>query len=122
MVTLLVVYGIVSGLPLTLLALVLPHICPNMVVYVTRLGMMYACAGLGYLVSISVATALNQRTGGYLGAQIWNGVACIIAATLFFFVSLTVRKRRRLYEMGKHTKHQNKLRKLKKYSETQAFA
>ena len=117
-VSLLVVYGIVSGLPLTLPALVLPHICPNMAVYGTRLGMLYACAGLGYLVSIPIATALNQRTGGFLGSQLWNGAACTVAAVLFLFVTLTARKRRRRYETGKQTRYP-KQRALKKTSKTQ---
>ena len=103
----LVFYGIVSGLPLTLPALVLPHICPNMSVYGTRLGMLYACAGLGLLICTPIASAINSRTSSFLGSQVWTGTVCITAGALFFFVTLTARKRRMLYDMGKRKRNGN---------------
>lgn len=101
----LVIYGIVSGLPLNLPALVLPHICPNMAVYGTRLGMLYAAAGVGFLISTPIATALTSSSKAFLGSQIWTGSTSLAAASLFVFVAMTARRRRMLYELGKRRRY-----------------
>ncbi len=49
----------------------------------TRLGMVYACAGVGLIVSTPVAAAANSSTGGFLGAQIWIGSMCCAAVMMF---------------------------------------
>jgi MFS family permease len=97
----LIFYGFFSGMAVTLPALVLPHISPSFAVYGTRLGVLYGCAGLGFLISTPIATAANSSTGGFLGSQVWTGVSCLVASLLFVGTGLEVRKRRLLYEIGK---------------------
>lgn len=105
-----VIYGFCSGLGITLPALVLPYICPNLAVYGTRIGMLYACAGIGFLISTPVASAANAATGGFLGAQVWTGATCVTAALCFLVTALEARKRRLLYEMGKRDRAERKIR------------
>lgn len=98
----LVAYGFISGMAVTLPPAVLPYICPNLAVIGTRLGMMYAVAGLGFLISSPVALALvrvhaDERTD-FLGAQAWVGACCICAAGCYLVTAIEARKRRRLYE------------------------
>lgn len=70
----LIVYGFFSGFALTLPAIVLPYICPNLAVYGTRIGTLYAVAGVGFLISTPVASAANAATGSFLGGQVWTGL------------------------------------------------
>ena len=97
----LILYGFFSGMSVTLPAIVLPYICPNLAVYGTRLGMLYACAGVGFLISTPVAGAANASTGGCLGSQIWIGACCVAASLLFLITGIEVRNRRLLYQKGK---------------------
>ncbi|KAL9083639.1 MAG: hypothetical protein Q9159_005648 [Coniocarpon cinnabarinum] len=96
----LLIYGFLSGMITTLPAIVLPFICPNMATYGTRLGMLYACAGVGLLVSTPIAAALNTRTGNFHGSMYWIGAACVAAALSFAIAGWDARKRRLLFEMG----------------------
>ncbi|KAF2127401.1 MFS general substrate transporter [Dothidotthia symphoricarpi CBS 119687] len=93
-----IVYGFLSGMAVTLPAIVLPYITPSMSLLGTRLGMVYAVAGIGYLISAPVAFALNGLTSGFLGAQVWMGTCCITAAGFYIVAAREARKRRRLYE------------------------
>lgn len=97
-------YGFFSGMTVTLPAVVLPHICPNLAVYGTRVGMLYACAGVGLLISTPIASALNASSGGFLGAQLWTGACCLVASLLFVVTGLEIRERRLRYEMGRRGK------------------
>lgn len=97
----LIVYGFITGMGATLPAVVLPYICPNLAVYGTRVGMLYACAGVGFLISTPVASAANEDSGGFLGSQCWTGACCIAAGLLFGITAWEARQRRLLYEMGK---------------------
>ncbi|KAK4497665.1 hypothetical protein PRZ48_010318 [Zasmidium cellare] len=97
----LIIYGFLSGFALTLPAIVLPYICPNLAVYGTRIGMLYAIAGIGFLISTPIATAANTASGGFLGSQMWTGATCVGASLLFLVTAFEARKRRLLYEMGK---------------------
>lgn len=91
-------YGIVSGIIVTLPAAVLPFICPSLAVLGTRLGMVYAVAGLGFLMSTPVALASDDASGGFLGAQAWTGSCCILGALFYMIICYEAWKRRRLYE------------------------
>jgi MFS family permease len=93
-----VVYGFLSGMTVTLPAIILPYITPSMSVLGTRLGMVYAVGGIGYLISAPVAFALNDRTHSYLGAQVWMGACCISAVLFYIATAQEARKRRKLYE------------------------
>ena len=91
-----ILYGFFSGMAFTMPAIILPYICPNMSVYGTRLGMLYAVSGLGLLISAPVAAAANSSTKGFLGSQIWTGTCCLVTSLLFVINGVEVRKRRLL--------------------------
>ncbi|TVY78498.1 Non-canonical non-ribosomal peptide synthetase FUB8 [Lachnellula suecica] len=94
-------FGFISGMVVTLPAAVLPWISPSLAVIGTRLGMLYAIAGIGFLISTPVATAADQSTGGYLGAQIWIGACCFVAAGFYLITCREANKMRRTYESRK---------------------
>ena len=84
----LVFYGIVSGAVATLPATVIPYICPSPETLGTRIGMVYAAAGVGTLVGnpIALATAGHAlRREQFLGAQLWMGL-CALAGSAFFII------------------------------------
>ena len=91
-------YGLASGLIVTLPAAVLPWVCPNLAILGTRLGMVYAIAGLGFLMSTPVALATNHASGGYVGAQIWTGICCFVGLVFYTKTCHEAWVRRRLYE------------------------
>jgi len=93
-----VVYGFLTGMVVTLPAIVLPYITPSMSVLGTRLGMAYAFSGVGYLISAPIAFALNDLTNSFLGAQLWMGSCCIAAAAFYALAAWEAGKRRRMYE------------------------
>ncbi|USW56818.1 Putative AMP-dependent synthetase/ligase, short-chain dehydrogenase/reductase SDR, ANL [Septoria linicola] len=99
----LIVYGFTSGIVVTLPPAVLPYICPSLAIIGTRLGMLYAVAGIGFLISSPVALAVNQTSAGYLGSQVWIGACCIAAAAFYIVTMIEARKRRLLYEDGRVT-------------------
>ena len=94
----LIVYGFGSGMCTSLPPAVLPFVSPSLAVMGTRLGMLYAAAGVGVLISTPVATAADESSGGYLGAQLWTGACCTGAAAFFAVTAIEAWKRRRLYE------------------------
>jgi len=96
----LVLYGFFSGAAITVPAIVLPFVCPNLAVYGTRIGMLYGSAGLGLLISTPIATTINTNNL-FLGAQMWTGAVCLCASLLFLVTAVEARRRRLLYEMGK---------------------
>lgn len=98
----LVFYGLVSGIVVTLPAIVLPYICPSMATIGTRLGMVYGVAGIGFLISSPIALALNEGTRPFLGSQLWIGACCLAALAFYSVTFLEALKRRRLYERNVH--------------------
>lgn len=82
----LLTFGFISGMIVTLPAVVLAFVCSSMAVIGTRLGMLYAAAGIGVLISTPVATALDGRTSGFLGAQVWIS-ECSLAGLLLYSVT-----------------------------------
>lgn len=93
-----IVYGFVSGMVATLPASVLPFVLDNMAIYGTRLGMLYACAGVGLLISTPVAAAADGGEGRFLGAQIWTGAVCLGSVGFFGVCGVKAWRRRGLYE------------------------
>jgi MFS family permease len=94
----LVIYGFFSGAVVTLPAVVLPYLCPSMAVLGTRLGMVYAAGGVGFLISSPVALAINGSTGGYTGSQAWIGACSFVAAVFNAVAAKEAWSRRRLYK------------------------
>lgn len=94
----LVVYGFFSGAAVTLPAIVLPHLCDNMAVYGTRLGMLYGVAGLGFLTSAPASSAADSSAGRFLGAQAWTGACCVAAVVLCAPAAWEIKRSRMLFE------------------------
>lgn len=97
----LIFFGFNSGMVVTLPAAVLPFISPSLAVIGTRLGMLYALSGVGLLISTPIASATMERSGGYLGAQVWIGACCVAAAAVYGVTCIEAWRRRRLYERRK---------------------
>lgn len=72
--------GFASGMIITLPPIVMPYVCPSLAVLGTRLGMLYASAGLGGLIGTPIAISAANSTGGILGAQVWVGSCATVAA------------------------------------------
>ena len=90
----LVLYGFASGMLATLPAVVLPYVCPSLAVLGTRMGMVYAAAGVGVLISGPVATTAANASHSFLGAQLWMG-PCFILGAAFFSVTAVAAWRQR---------------------------
>lgn len=60
-------YGFASSMAVTLPAVMLPQICSNLAVDGTRLGILYACAGVGFLI---LARPAHTSAGNSLGPQV----------------------------------------------------
>ena len=102
----LIFYGFASGMMATLPAVVLPYICPSLAVIGTRLGMVYACAGVGALIGAPIATAAASASGGYLGAQLWMGLCCFVAAICYIPVGYAARRQRRAIDAPKRARRE----------------
>ena len=97
-----VVYGFLSGAAITLPAIILPHVCPDRAVYGMRLGMLYGCSGLGFLISSPVGGALiSASSGSLLGPEMWTGATLVVAAIFSAITAIEARRQRLRYELGK---------------------
>ncbi|KAF2152522.1 MFS general substrate transporter [Myriangium duriaei CBS 260.36] len=76
----LVLYGFFSAAPMSLPPIILPYLCPRPEVFATRLGVVYAIAGIGFLISVPIANAIDGSRSSFLGAQIWTGSTCFFGA------------------------------------------
>ena len=99
----LIFYGFVSGMMATLPAVVLPYVCPSLAVIGTRMGMVYASAGLGALIGVPVATAAATSSGGFLGAQLWMGLCCLVASGAFTITGIAAWRQRRAIDAPRST-------------------
>lgn len=82
----LIFIGFISGMVATLPPTVIPYICPKPETLGTRIGVIYASAGIGVLIGNPVALAITGDTSkreGFLGAQLWMGICSLIAAAFF---------------------------------------
>ena len=90
-----VFYGLVSGTVATLPATVIPHICPSPSTLGTRIGMIYASAGVGTLIGNPVALATTGhalRKHQFLGSQLWMGLCALVGAGFFVVPAITANK------------------------------
>lgn len=99
----LIFYGFVSGMIATLPAAVLPYVSPSLAVLGTRLGMVYACSGVGALIGTPIALAIdsgqvNER--GFLGAQLWTGLTMLVATAFIGVTAREARRRRKIIDAG----------------------
>lgn len=109
---LLIIYGFLSGLLATLPAVVTPFVCPSMAVYGTRLGMVYAMAGVGSLIGVPVAVYAQAGSGKWLGPQLWAGFTLLAGAGFFVVTCVKARRRRVVYDRAvKRQEHRNAERK-----------
>ena len=97
----LIFYGFVSGMLATLPAVVVPYVCPSLAVLGTRMGMLYASAGLGVLIGNPVALAAMGSSGGrrdFLGAQLWMGICAVLGAGCFIVTAVRAERQRKAVE------------------------
>ena len=95
-------YGVVSGMTATLPAVVIPYVCPSLAVLGTRMGMVYASAGMGILVGCPVAlAAIDPERGDFLGAQLWMGLCALVGASVYTIVAYAAAKQRKSVDKGK---------------------
>ncbi|KAH8664414.1 major facilitator superfamily domain-containing protein [Xylariales sp. PMI_506] len=93
----LILYGFVSGAIATLPPAVLGYISPNLATIGTRIGMLYACAGVGALIGAPVALAADSNGGGgngFQGAQLWTALTMMAGAIAFVITGYEARRRR----------------------------
>ena len=97
-------YGFVSGMMATLPAVVMPYVCPSLAVLGTRMGMIYAAAGVGVLIGNPVALAATNacegRTG-FLGAQLWMGLCSLVGAMFFTVTAIAAYRQRKAVDSVK---------------------
>ena len=95
--------GFLSGAVPTLASNTIPYICPSDETLGTRIGMIYAAAGLGVLIGNPVALATfgdratrqDATRHNFLGAQLWMGICALVAAALFVWPSRSARRNRK---------------------------
>ena len=98
----LIFYGFSSGMIVTLPPIVMPYVCPSLAVLGTRLGMVYASAGLGALIGAPVAISAASSTGGFLGAQLWVGSCAFVASVLFSVTGVAAWRQRQANDSKRH--------------------
>ena len=89
--------GFISGAVATLPSNVIPYICPKAETLGTRIGMIYAVAGLGVLIGNPIALATTGDTStreGFLGAQLWMGICALIGAAFFVLPAKSAKQNR----------------------------
>ena len=94
----LIFIGFISGMVATLPAATIPYICPSADTLGTRIGMIYAAAGLGALIGnpVALATVGDSKTrGDFLGAQLWMGICALIGAAFFIIPARSAQKNRK---------------------------
>ena len=94
-VELLIYTGFISGMVATLPATVMPYISPEPETLGTRIGMIYAAAGLGVLIGNPIALVLTGDTSnrsGFLGAQLWMGLCALVGAAFFVVAGNAAKK------------------------------
>jgi predicted MFS family arabinose efflux permease len=79
------VFGFFSGAVVVLCPAVLAQVC-DIGEFPTRLGLMYAINSIGVLVGNPVGGAIYERTGAYMGLQIYTG-ALLVMGTFFLLAA-----------------------------------
>ena len=81
-----ILYGYFSGGIVSLPAVALTHLTPDLRMLGTRMGMNSAICSIGSLCGSPVAGAILRRTGTYLGVQLFSGLALVVSAFLLVCV------------------------------------
>ena len=100
-------YGFVSGMLATLPAVVVPYVCPTLAVLGTRMGMIYAAAGVGVLIGNPVALATLGNNGDrrdFLGAQLWMGLCAALGVGFFAITAIKAERQRKAVESVREEK------------------
>ena len=100
-------YGFVSGMLATLPAVVVPYVCPTLAVLGTRMGMIYAAAGVGVLIGNPVALATLGHDGNrhdFLGAQLWMGLCAALGAGFYAVTAVKAERQRKAVESVREEK------------------
>ncbi|GKZ32519.1 hypothetical protein AbraIFM66950_001988 [Aspergillus brasiliensis] len=84
-----VLYGFFSGAFVALPAVALTSLTPNLDTLGTRLGMCSVLCGLGSLCGSPVAGAILDKTGSYLGVQLYSGLSIGATGVLLLFARMT---------------------------------
>ncbi|KAF5858748.1 hypothetical protein ETB97_003802 [Aspergillus alliaceus] len=87
LISLAVLYGFFSGAFVSLPAVALTTLTPDLRTLGTRIGMCTVCSGLGSLCGSPVAGAILDRSGSYLGVQLYSGLTTGITGVLLLFAS-----------------------------------
>ncbi|KAL8756897.1 MAG: hypothetical protein Q9199_002624 [Rusavskia elegans] len=94
-----VIYGLSSGILITLATIMVPLLAPPGIVEKrigTRLGMSYFGAGIGVLIGNPIAGALTETSkGDFVGAQGWGGATLLAGAALLICPWLFVRRQKK---------------------------
>ena len=97
-----VMYGVSSGILITLATIMVPLLAPAGMVQErigTRLGMSYFGAGIGILIGSPIAGALTDTSAGdFVGAQGWGGATLLGAAALLIYPWIFVRRQEKRKE------------------------
>ncbi|GAM83773.1 hypothetical protein ANO11243_017630 [Dothideomycetidae sp. 11243] len=91
----LVLWGFFSGGAASLPACVMPYMTPRPEYFATRLGVVYAAAGVGILIGAPIANAFEKRSSGFLGAQLWTGVTSFVGLVAVVHAAHGARKSRK---------------------------
>lgn len=98
LVTFCVIYGILSGLIITMATIMVPVLAPDGArqdTIGTRLGMSYFSAGVGLLVGSPIAGAVsNARRGDFVGGQAFGGATLLAGAVMLIYPWMIVRRKR----------------------------
>ena len=92
-----VVFGLLSGIIITLTTVMVPVLSPKMLQgnMGTRLGMAYAGYGMGILIGSPIAGAASHTAvGDFHGAQIWGGATILLGSALLIYPWLVVKRRK----------------------------
>ncbi|GFF96642.1 hypothetical protein CNMCM8927_008464 [Aspergillus lentulus] len=88
LIALAVLYGFFSGAFVSLPAVALTTLTPNLQTLGTRMGMCSLLCGFGSLCGAPVAGAILDDTRSYLGVQLYSGLTVGTTGVLLFFASL----------------------------------
>ena len=92
-----VVFGLLSGIIITLSTVMVPVLSPETLQgrVGARLGMAYAGYGMGILIGSPIAGAASRATAGdFRGAQIWGGATLLLGSALLVYPWLVVKRRK----------------------------